>query len=258
VFPGEDGTYDCDERNFNEPAAAILGGVIFAQSTQAPHEVQQFPEGVVVKVPPRQKLVGNIHLLNATDAPLHLLPVIELRPIAEARVTTLLAGVSFDNKALGLPPGKVSKFSVECDLAPQHNMVFGKDPDFKIYYALAHYHELGTSLDLEALRPDGSSTTVFSTAALAGDIMGGMLTPAFDMTGYTKLRMSCTYFNPRAEVVKWGFGTQEMCVFLAFSDSPYNWGGGQLERAAPANEMQVGNEMHYTNGCTLFANDASR
>ncbi|MBX3162574.1 MAG: hypothetical protein KF773_41820 [Deltaproteobacteria bacterium] len=258
IFAGEDGTYRCNERNFNEPAAAIFGGVIFAQSTQAPHEVQQFPEGVVVKLPPRQKLVANIHLLNATDGTLKLSPKIELRPIPEAKVTTRLAGISFTNEALGLPPNKVSKFSIECDVATQHQAAFGKAPDFNIYYALAHYHELATRLDVEAVRADGSTTTVFTTSVLPGDVMGGMLTPTFGMTGFEKLRLSCTYFNPRAEVVRWGFGDQEMCVFLAFSDSPYNWGGGMLEQDPPANETQVGNEMHYSNGCQVFANDASR
>ena len=33
VFEGEDGVFTCDDRNFNEPAAAIFGGVLFAQST---------------------------------------------------------------------------------------------------------------------------------------------------------------------------------------------------------------------------------
>ena len=48
VFPGEDGTYTCSERNFDQAVAAIFGGVLFAQSTQVAHEVQQFPPGVVV------------------------------------------------------------------------------------------------------------------------------------------------------------------------------------------------------------------
>src|SRR5689334_6479576 len=42
TFPGEDGTYTCRDRDFNEPVAAVFGGVLFAQSTQSPHEVQKF------------------------------------------------------------------------------------------------------------------------------------------------------------------------------------------------------------------------
>ncbi len=258
TFAGEDGTYVCDDRDFNEPVAAIFGGVLFAQSTQTPHELQKFPEGVVIKIPPRSKLVTQIHLLNPTETAISLRPTITLVPIAEAEVTTTLAGVSFQNQALGLPPNKQSKFSVECDLAPAHNQLFGRDPDFKFYYALAHYHELGTGLAVEAVRPDGTAAVVYTTDTRVGDTLGGMIEPVFDMTGYTKLRFSCSYFNPRQETVRWGNGDQEMCVFLAFTDSTYNWGGGVNEQDAPGNPVEVGNEMQFSNPCAVFANDASR
>jgi hypothetical protein len=78
------------------------------------------------------------------------------------------------------------------------------------------------------------------------------------MVGYTKLRMSCEFYNPRAAVVGWGVGDQEMCVFLAFSDSQYNWGGGVTEQSPPENPQMVGNMFTYTNGCSVYANDASR
>jgi hypothetical protein len=258
TFPGDDGTYNCDERDFNEPVAAIFGGVLFAQSTQAHHEVQQFPAGVIIKIPPRSKLVTQIHLLNATEAPLVITPKIALTPIPQAEVTTTLAGISFQNQALALPPNRESRFGVECDLAPRHEALFSRAPDFKIYYGLAHYHELGTGLTVEAVKPDGTTATVFSTATQIGDTLGGPVAPAFDMTGYTKLRFHCNFYNPRADVVRWGIGDQEMCVFLAFSDSPYNWGGGVTEETEPLNPVEVGNAMHYSNPCTVYANDASR
>jgi len=220
--------------------------------------VQAFPPGVAIKLPPRTKLVANIHLLNSTDAPLNLKPNIKLTSIPAPEVTTLLAGISFQNQALGLPANRESRFTVECDLGPEHRKLFGTDPDFRIYYGLAHYHELGTGLTIEAVRPDGAAATVFSTKTRVGDTLGGPLEPAFDMTGYTKLRFSCDFYNPRADVVRWGIGDQEMCVFLAFSDSSYSWGGGVNDEGEPENETQVGNAMHYSNPCTLFAADASR
>ena len=259
VFAGGDGTYKCSDRDFNEPVAAIFGGVLFAQSTQAPHEVQQFPEGVAIKIPPHSKIVAQVHLLNPSDAALELAPTIRIVAIPEPTVTTTLAGISFEDMALGLPPNRQSKFTVECDLAPTHNQLFGTDPNFKIYYALAHYHELGTALSVEAVKADGGSALVYTTSTHVGDVLGGLIDPAFDMTGYTKLRFSCEYFNPRSSVVKWGVGDQEMCVFLAFSDSTYNWGGGVTSRdEAPANPVEVGNATHFTNPCTVFANDATR
>ena len=255
TFPGADGTYVCDDRDYNEAVAAIFGGVLFAQSTQTPHEIQGFASGVVLQIPPNSKLVAQIHLLNASEAPVTLQPNIKLTPIAASEVTTVLSGISFENQALALPPNKQSRFTVECEIGETHRMLLDRDPDFKIYYALAHYHELGTGLTVEAVRSDGTAATVFETTTLVGDTLGGMVDPAFDMTGFTKIRMSCDFFNPRAQTVRWGFGKQEMCVFLAFSDSQFNWGGGVLSEESPQNPVEVGGATHFTNPCTVFAND---
>ncbi len=258
VFAGPDGVWPCEERNFNEPVAAIFGGVLFAQSTQTTTELQQFPAGVAIKLPPKAKLIANVHLLNPGDQTLTLRPTIEVTPIPEREVTTLLSGVSFETKALALPPNMRSKFTVECDLAERHNFIFGRDPDFALYYALAHYHALGTALTLEAVKPDGASALIYSTANAVGDKLGGPLEPVFSMQGYTKLRMSCEYYNPRPEVVGYGIGDQEMCVVLAFSDSPYNWGGGVNTMDAPENPKMEGNMITYSNPCSVYANDARR
>lgn len=259
TFAGDDGTYNCPDRNFNEPAAAIFGGVLFAQSTQSPHEIQQFPEGVVIKIPPHSKVVSQIHLLNPTDGALEISPAIALKPIVESAVVTTLAGISFENQALALPAHMQSRFTVECNIADKHQMLFGRAPDFNIYYALAHYHTLGTKLTLEAVKSTGESTVVFSTENRVGsDNLGGPIDPKFSMSGYAKLRMSCEFYNPNGNIIRWGNGDGEMCVFLAFSDSTYNWGGGVLEEGPPDNPQMVGDMMTYTNGCSVYANDASR
>ena len=260
AFAGPDGTFKCDDRGFDQAVAAIQGGVIFAQSTQTPHETQKFPDGVVVRVPPRHKLVSQIHLLNAGETPLTLAPNIKLTYIADDKVVTRLAGLSFQNAALELPPLMSSKFTVECDLTEKHQASLHRAPDFKIYYALAHYHELGTGLTVTAVKPSGESTDIYTTTTAVGDTLGGPISPLFDMTGYAKIRFSCSFYNPRTEVVEWGVGDQEMCVFLAFTDSTYNFGGGMLDNDdRPENPLMVGNTMTYENkNCIVFANDADR
>ena len=257
-FFGADGTFDCDARNFTQPAAAIFGGVLFAQSTQDPHELQAFPPGVAVRVPPRSKLIAQIHLLNPTDTPIQLAPMIALTPLPKASVTTQLAAVSFEDQALGLPPQRRSRFTVDCDLAPAARNLTGADPSFRLYYALAHYHTLGTGLTFEAVTADGTATTIFSTANHVGDTLGGPIAPAFDFTGYTRMRVSCDYFNSTTDTVTWGVGTQEMCVVLAFSDSPYDWAGGATMRDTPGDPTVDGDVTTYQHACSVFANDARR
>jgi hypothetical protein len=253
-YPGDDGTFNCADRSYNEAIAAAFGGVLFAQSTQSPHEVQQFPAGVAVALPAHSKLIAQIHLLNAADGALHIAPTIAITPIAQSEVTTVLSAISFEDEALGLPAHKDSQFTVDCDLARVHYQQFSRNPDFKIYYALAHYHALGTGLTLEAVKPDGTAATVYSTTHRVGDALGGPIEPAFDMTGYTRLRLSCDFTNPRDSVVHWGVGDQEMCVFLAFSDSPVNWAGGAISPDPPGDPTVLASGvMAYQHDCNVVA-----
>jgi hypothetical protein len=264
AFPGPDGTFKCADRGFDQAIAALYGGVLFAQSTQSQHDIQAFPDGAAIQVPAHYKLVSTIHLLNASDMALHLTPTIKLTPIPEASVTTFLAGMSFEDHALGLPPGKQSSFTLDCDFQPEWDIlrnqgrVTAPSPDFKIYYALAHYHALGTGMTIEALHPDGSgTTTMFSTSMGIGDALGATLAPPFDMTGFSRLRLSCDYYNNTDATVGWGIGNQEMCVFLAFSDSNHNWGGGAVTDDPPGDPTDVGGVMTYTHACEVHATELS-
>ncbi len=257
-FAGDDGTFTCTDRNFDQAVAAIFGGVLFAQSTQATHETQAFPPGAIVYIPAHSKLVAQIHLLNSTDDTINLAPSIGLTPIPDAEVTTVLAGVSFENQSIALPPHAESAFTVDCDIATTHQQVFGRPPDFNLYYGLAHYHAMGTGLTIEAVKDDGTATTAFTTSARVGDTLGGPIDPLFSMVGYSRLRFTCDYTNSTDQTVPWGNGSDEMCVFLAFSDSPDFWAGGVTAVDAPGDPTVVNSVMTYQHACSVFASDASR
>jgi hypothetical protein len=262
-YADQPSVFDCDETAVTV-VAAVNGGVLFAQSTQLAMQTQAFPPGVAIHIPPHSKLLAQIHLLNPGDTALSLHPNISITPLAPKDVTTQLAAISFENHALGLPPQSQSRFTLDCDFGPewttlqQQGTVTSATPDFHIYYALAHYHTLGTGLTLEAVKPDNTATTVFSTSNHVGDSLGGPIDPLFDMTGYTRLRFSCDYNNTTGATVPWGVGTNEMCVFLAFSDSTYNWGGGVTTDDAPGPGTDVDGVMSFTHSCQVYADDASR
>jgi hypothetical protein len=257
TFAGPDGTFTCDDRNFDIAAAAVTGGVFFAQSTQSPHEVQAFPEGMAIRLPARAKLVAQIHLLNRGDDRLVVDPNIKITTLPEASVTKLLAGISMEFHPLSLPPRMQSRFSVDCDLDPLHQMNLGRAPDFNIYYTLAHYHEWGTRMVLEAVSPQGTASTVYTTQSSVGDALGGPLTPAFNMTGNTRLRLTCEYYNNTDAMIYYGNGDGEMCVFLAFSDSPWMFGGGVLDNTPdPGSGVVEGGVMSYTRNCNVYTREA--
>ena len=258
VFPGPDGVFKCADRNFDQAVGALKGGTLFAQSTQAAHDVQQFADGAALRVPRHSKLVSTIHLLNATDNPVHLTPKITLTNIDQHSVTTLMAALAFEDHALAVPPNKPSTFSVECDLTQTWNNLYNLHqvessiPNFSIYYALAHYHKTGTGMTVEAIKPDNTSTVVFQTSSQIGDSLGEALDPPFDMTGYSRIRFSCQYFNNTDQTLTWGLGSEEMCAFLGFTDSTYLWGGGAVnDDDPPGDPTVVGNTMEYSHVCDV-------
>ncbi len=263
LFPGADGEFTCTDRGFDQTSliatADLRGGVLFAQSTQSQHDVQSFPPGAAIQIPAHYKLIATIHLLNATDQVITLNPTIKLTPIATSAVTTPLAGISFEDQALGLPPNKQSRFTIDCDLvgADQTPPTNWPAPSFKMYYGLAHYHALGTGMTVEGVTSDGTASTIFQTTTGIGDALGAPIDPLFDMSGYARIRVSCDYYNSTSDVVGWGNGNAEMCVFLAFTDSAYNWAGGALANDPPGDPTMVGDIATYTHPCTVYATELS-
>jgi hypothetical protein len=249
--------FECADRNFDIAAAAATGGVFFAQSTQSAHEVQAFPPGMAIPLPVKTKLIAQLHLLNRGDEALKLTPTIALKTLTEAEVTKRLAGISMEYHPLSLPPRKQSRFTVDCDLAPLHEQNLGRDPDFNVYYTLAHYHQWGTKMMLEAVKPDDTATTIYTTSSSIGDALGGQLNPAFAMTGNTRLRLTCEYYNNTDGMIYYGNGDGEMCVFLAFSDSAWLWGGGVLDKTPqPDSGVDQNGVMSFTRQCQLFSREA--
>lgn len=255
-FDGPDGTWRCADRGFDDAVAGIDGGVLFAQSTQATHEKQQFPDGMAIVIPPHSRILSGTHLLNSSDAPLSVSLNLTVTPVAEP--TTLLAAMSFTNESIALPPHRQSRFTIECDVDSAHRAVLGRPVDFHVVYALAHYHDLGTGITIEGVRGDGTASMMFETTTRIGDALGGMIDPGFAMDGYTKIRFSCNYDNPGDTTVRWGLGAGEMCTFLSFTDSEKTWGGGVLNRNEVPTVVDHGTYIEYTYACSVINSEPNR
>jgi hypothetical protein len=254
LFDGEDGTWDCDSRGYDEASAGFQGGVVYAQSTQATHEIQAFPPGVAIVIPARSRILAGTHLLNQGDEAISVPIALAVTTIAEPK--TKLAGMGFVNESITIPPLRDSRMTLECDLGLPHQNTLSRPLDFSIYYALAHYHELGTGVTLEAVRADGTSDLVFETVNRIGDVLGGPIEPAFSLAGYAKLRFACHFTNPRNSNVRWGVGDKEMCAFLAFTDSELSWSGGALTYNVVPTTVDHGSHVESTYACTVISSEA--
>jgi len=218
IAVGPDGIWPCDERHFDQIEAGLAGGVLFAQSTGASHEIQAFPSGAALEVPAGARVVGQLHLLNAADRSLTTSIQLAVETIPAGDVTAKLAPFVAEFRPLAIPPGARSRFTASCEMYR---------PDFHVYYVLPHYHGLGVEMTVEAYGGAGDRE-IFRSGAVAGEPLGGVLDPPFDTTGASGIRFSCTYQNPTDRTVGYGNGDGEMCILLAYTDDRKRWAGGAL------------------------------
>ena len=249
LFEGEEGLWPCRERNFDTLAAAAAGGVLFAQSTQAAGEVQQFPEGAAMRIPPGVRIVADLHLLNTYGEDVDVRSAIHVDTIPADAVGTRLRPLAFDYIDLQIPPRMRSEFSMDCDFSEPN----GGPIDFRLFYLLPHYHALGTGMRLELIGGSRDGDVLWEGFGAVGDSLGQTFDPPLELGGATGMRVTCGYENPTDSVVRYGVGDQEMCLMLAFTDdSRYTWGGGVLNRGEDAEVANDGVTSYHEAPCQMI------
>lgn len=218
-FDGPDGTWDCNERDYDEVLAGFLGGVLYAQSTQVTSEVQRFPEGSAIVLPARVRILARVHVLNASAAPLDTAITLTLQPVRESSVVHRLRPMVASYFPLEIPPQSRSLFRTRCAAGEEN----GGTLDFALHYLLPHYHAFGTGFYLTAWRGT-SADVVFEGNDLIGDPLGTTYEPPHDLTGVTDLEFGCYYDNPTDDWVYFeNDDGGEMCMMLAYSDDGGRW-----------------------------------
>lgn len=216
---GSDGYFNCEDRNFAEVSAATRGTVLFAQSTQAQSETQQFQEGAVIKIPANHKIVANVHMLNTTTRELDTFSRMTLGLTHPRNVDTVLTPFRLTYRDLEIPPKSESRFTGECNMAEPHRSKTGSEFDIDLHYVLPHYHGLGNYFGLEIMGGPRDGEQLFELTGFNAEANGQTFEQPIDLSGSKGLRFTCGYDNPRDEEVGWGYGDQEMCVMLGFADS---------------------------------------
>ena len=221
AYAGSDGIWPCRERDFSEDLAAVIGTVLFAQSTQSVVKEQAFAPGVVVKIPPRHKIVGAIHLLNPVAREQETYLRMSLGLIHPGTVTTILHAIRLNYGSIDIPPNSEARVIAECDLTETFDAIIQQPMDVKIHWALPHYHYLGNYFRMEILGGPRDGEVLHSLDTFNAEPNGKVLDPPVDLAAAQArgLRMVCGYNNPRDEAVGWGIGDQEMCVALLLADS---------------------------------------
>jgi hypothetical protein len=208
MFTGPDGTWTCADRGFDQILAGAAGGVFFAQSTQARADTQAFPPGVAFQMPAHVRIIGDVHLLNATQADIDTSLRFEVYTLPASEVRVPLQPMAFTNTALDIAASGETKARMQC-ATPQ--------PDFDIYYILPHFHGLGQNMAIDVAGGALDGKVIYRSAGSFGEAWGQTFDPPIAVTGALGLGVTCDYQNPRSTAVHYGEGDQEMCVTLIYS-----------------------------------------
>jgi hypothetical protein len=232
VYSGPDGYFDCASRGFHELESAVSGTVLFAQSTQSRFDQQKLPDGVVIKVPARHKVVAGGHLLNLADAVYTTELRMTLDIIHPRDVNTIVAPFRLTYYDLDIPPEAQSHFSGTCDFGSFYEQETGTPIDLQLYYATPHYHYLGNYFDLSIVGGPDDGRSVLRLDGFNADGNGHAFDPPISLAGAQGFRFTCGYDNWRDRAIGWGIGDQEMCVMLGLADSAV-----MMDAAVPAGSI---------------------
>jgi len=226
LFPGDDGFFNCSDRGYTETIGVISGSVLFAQSTQSRYEAQALAEGAVVKIPPRSKVIAEMHLLNPGSEKL----VSELRMgfdiVHPADVDVVVSPFRLNYVDLQIPADKHSRNQAECLFRSPYEDYTGHSFDLKLYYGLPHYHYLGEHFFVDIAGGPRDGERIFELDGFNGDGNGQVYDPPLDMSDADGFRFGCGYNNWTDSDVSYGVGDQEMCTFLGFADARAILDGG--------------------------------
>lgn len=229
-FVGLDGTWNCVDRGYNEVVVSATGGTLYAQSTQASQQVQKFPEGVAVRLPPHVRILGGVHILNTSSKPLTTALTMRLYTIDRADVTVPLTPFALDNLDLHIQPLATSNFTGVCDFASQAGSPGDLDAD--LYYVMPHYHALGRSFRLERYGGSNDGEVLYELGGYDAEPHSKTFDPPISMRGSAGYRFTCGYQNPYSAPIGYGVGdvakdptAGEMCVMLGFQRANYQFAG---------------------------------
>jgi len=249
-----DGVWRCSEQEFSELVAALLGGYLFALSTQSLDETQALPVGSAIRIPPYSRIIGSSHLLNASDAPIATTMRIALATVPPSAVTAKMAPARIQYHDLALDPAKSSSFTVECLLDAAHQQRIGEPLQYELHYALSHYHNLGVYTQLEIAGGPRDGEIIMRHEGY-GENFGQAIDPPLELgtIGARGVRFTCGFTNPRSVPVGWGIGDQEMCVVALQARSNLAWDGDVPDGSSQQVGIGPTGEVQHAAACSLTA-----
>jgi len=160
-----------------------------------------FPPGVGVRIPAGQQLVLDLHLFNASDAPISGVSGTDVKLLTEDELQNEAEAVLAGTIRLNITPGDSSAIG--------HCSVPG---DVNLFAAGAHMHVLGRHMTVTAMPQAGAARTLLDNDYSFDTQVAYPLDPMMQLKIGDMVQIQCDYYNPTADTVHFGESTtDEMC-----------------------------------------------
>lgn len=219
MYEGPDDIWDRDSRGYEFYTAAVAGGVLYAQSTQATQEVQRFVPGAALRIPPHSRIVSDIHLLNPTSESITGNAKLTLYTIAAADVKSQLHAFHLEYDDLKIGPHSNARFTGSCKVAEGVSAVTGAPFAPKVHFLLPHTHSRATGFFATVLGGPMDGTSLLDLPGFNGEAHGRTFDPPVDVQGADGIQFGCQYKNPSNKTLGWGIGANEMCELFGFAEN---------------------------------------
>jgi hypothetical protein len=200
LSPEQPGLSDCTDTPIKESWLPLFGGGVQAGGLK-------LPAGSGFQIPTNSQILVQLHLLNATQAPVTAKAIINMTYADNAASVTPAGIYALGTMNINLPPGAHGVSLGAACPAPKAMDVFAVQP---------HMHQLGTRITLEQGADQASAKMVFQRDPWT---FGAQPIDLFGMSVHTGdfIRTTCTYDNTTSAPVVYGESTKnEMCYFVLF------------------------------------------
>jgi hypothetical protein len=164
-----------------------------------------FPAGVGMKLLKGTQVLLQLHLLNATSAPITDATKVEMTTTDPTKPFVPAGIFGIDDRNIDIPPN-ATNYQVQMSCMP--------DKQMDVFAVFGHMHQIGTHI---TVMRNGTDTVLDSDWSF--DVQPTTQT-SLTLTPTDTLSLQCTYANPSGSPVVYGeSSTNEMCAFVLYYTS---------------------------------------
>lgn len=202
----EPGVYDCAE--LYDTYSSLMDSGIFLYASQKPEQSIQLPEGVVANLPPKIKVMHEMHYVNTTDQPVEVFSMVNVyRYDGEIR-DTIWGGAVRDDE-INIPPMSEHTEWTRCVMSD----------DIDLLFLSSHTHQLGLEVVVRTFDGEQVGDVIYRNTDWETPALLSFGAEPLSLPAGTGLEFSCRFRNDTDQVVNWGFSAaEEMCqIALVFT-----------------------------------------